>query len=107
VRGRIWNPTELLVAALTKDDLENRVAVALPWLVLAYSNVDWDWVVKQTKMHDVQNRLGFVLTLARALAERVHNTAVANRLHDVEKSLHNSVLLRELTFCHEHMPQAE
>jgi transcriptional regulator with XRE-family HTH domain len=102
-----WNPSELLLAALTKDDLESRTAEALPWLVLTYSNMDWDWVVKQTKMHDVQNRLGFVLTLARSLAERMDDIAVTNRLSAVEQSLHASVLLREDTFCHEHMPEAE
>jgi transcriptional regulator with XRE-family HTH domain len=102
-----WNPAELLVAALTKDDLESRVTEALPWLVLAYSDMDWGWVEKQTKMHDVQNRLGFVLTLARSLAERMNNTAVGNRLHEVEGRLQASLLVRELTFCHEHMQQAE
>lgn len=108
VRARAtWNPSELLVAALTKDDLESRTAEALPWLALAFSNLDWDWVVKQTKMHDAQNRLGFVLTLARSLAERMNDRAVASRIREVETELHASVLLRELTFCHEHMPQAE
>jgi transcriptional regulator with XRE-family HTH domain len=108
MRARVtWNPAELLVAALTKDDLESRTTEALPWLVLAYSNMDWDWVVKQTKMQDAQNRLGFVVTLARSLAEGLNDTAVANRLRDVEKSLLNSVLLRELTFCHEHMTVTE
>jgi transcriptional regulator with XRE-family HTH domain len=102
-----WNPAELLVAALTKDDLESRTAEALPWLVLAYSNMDWDWVIKQTKMNDIQNRLGFVVTLARSLAGRMNNTAVANRLREVEKRLHGSVLQRELTFCNERMPPAE
>lgn len=102
-----WNPAEVLLAALTKDDLESRIAEALPWLVLSYSNMDWDWVVKQAKMHDVQNRLGFVLTLARSLAERMDDMAVTNRLNAVEQSLHASVLLREVTFCHEHMPEAE
>jgi transcriptional regulator with XRE-family HTH domain len=102
-----WNPAELLVAALTKDELESRTAEALPWLARAYSNMDWEWVVMQTKLHDVQNRLGFVLTLARSVAERTNNAAVAHRLREVEKYLHASVLRRELTFCHEHMPPAE
>jgi DNA-binding XRE family transcriptional regulator len=102
-----WNPAELLVAALTKDKLESRTAEALPWLALAYSNMDWDWVVRQTKLRDVQNRLGFVLTLARSLSERMNDTAAANRLREVEKRLHASVLVRELTFCNEHMPTAE
>jgi transcriptional regulator with XRE-family HTH domain len=102
-----WNPAELLVAALTKEDLESRVAEALPWLVLAYSNMDWNWVVNQTKMFDIQNRLGFVLTLARELAERMSKTDVANQLRHVEDRLQASVLLRQTTFCHEHMSQAE
>jgi DNA-binding XRE family transcriptional regulator len=102
-----WNPAELLVAALTKGDLESRTAEALPWLALAYSNMDWDWVVRQAKLHDVQNRLGFVLTLARSLAEQKNDTAIGNRLREVEKRLHASVLLRELTFCNETMTPTE
>jgi len=102
-----WNPAELLLAALTKDDLESRTAEALPWLALAYSDMDWDWMVKQMKMHDAQNRLGFVLTLARSLAEKMKNTGVANRLLTVEKSLHGSVIVRALTFCREDMPEVE
>src|SRR6476469_1381093 len=102
-----WNPAELLVAALTKANLESRTAEALPWLGLAYSNMDWDWVVRQTKLHDVQNRLGFVLTLAGSLAERMNDTTIANRLREVEKRLHASVLLRELTFCNQNMTPAE
>ncbi|HET9285448.1 MAG TPA: hypothetical protein VFR24_26145 [Candidatus Angelobacter sp.] len=35
------------------------------------------------------------------------NTAVSRQLSNVENGLLLSVLLRELTFCHEHMPQAE
>jgi transcriptional regulator with XRE-family HTH domain len=102
-----WNPAELLVAALTKDELESRLSEALPWLVLKFSTMKWDWVVPQMKLHDSQNRLGFVLTLARLLAERVGNSAVSQQLSNLEKVLLPSVLLRELTFCHEHMPQAE
>jgi hypothetical protein len=69
--------------------------------------MDWDWVVRQANLHDVQNRLGFVLTLARSLAERISDTSVATRLRELEKRLHGSVLLRELTFCNENMPLAE
>jgi transcriptional regulator with XRE-family HTH domain len=102
-----WNPAELLVIALTKEDLESRVAEALPWLAFAYHNMNWDWVVQQIKLGDVQNRLGFVLTLAASLAERMNNATAVKNLYEIEKALRPSVLLRELTFCHEHMPQAE
>src|SRR5205085_1593423 len=32
-----WNPAELLVAALTKDNLDRRVAEGLPWLALHFN----------------------------------------------------------------------
>src|SRR5579864_6529562 len=68
-----WNPAELLVAALTKNELESRVAEGLTWLVYAFTNMDWNWVVREAKSHDVTNRLGFVVTLARKLAEQKGN----------------------------------
>jgi transcriptional regulator with XRE-family HTH domain len=102
-----WNPAELLVAALTKPDLESRVVEALPWLALAYSNMNWGGVVDQAKVYDVQNRLGFVLTLAREVAERFARTEVAAQLSAVESSLQRSVLLHQQTLCSEHMSQAE
>ncbi|HKD79559.1 MAG TPA: helix-turn-helix transcriptional regulator [Candidatus Angelobacter sp.] len=102
-----WNPAELLVAALTKDELESRLTEALPWLVLKFNAMEWSWVVLQVKMHDSQNRLGFVLTLATTLAEHMGKSAVSQQLSNVAEGLMPSVLLRELTLCHEHMPQAE
>lgn len=102
-----WNPAELLVAALTRNDLETRVAEALPWLALVHSNMDWDWVVSQAKLRDVQNRLGFLLALAREVAGRRGANAAAKKLGAVEVRLQNSVLLQKQTFCHEDMSQAE
>jgi transcriptional regulator with XRE-family HTH domain len=101
------NPAEVLLAALTKDELEARVAESLPWLVLAYSNMDWDWVVREAKVNDVTNRLGFAVTLARELGEQKQDATATERLRVVESKLHRSVLAREDTFCQEHMTQAE
>src|SRR5438552_7111706 len=73
LRPRKWkpkNPGEVLLAALAQDDLEPRLVEALPWLVLRYLPLDWAWVVCAAKVHDLQNRLGFVVSLARGLAER-------------------------------------
>src|SRR5437016_10416369 len=87
-----WNPAEVLLAALTKDELEARVAESLPWLVLEYSNLDWDWVVREAKLSDVTNRLGFAVTLARELAEQKQDALAKERLRIVESTLHRSVL---------------
>ena len=38
------------------------MAEALPWLVMTYANLDWDWLVPQVKALDLQNKAGFVLT---------------------------------------------
>ncbi len=102
-----WNPAELLVVALTKDDLEPRVAEALPWLALRYHDVDWDWVVRETKLRDAQNRLGFAVTLARELAERKQDIVAAGKLLSTENQLQRSKLAHVGTFCNERMSQAE
>jgi transcriptional regulator with XRE-family HTH domain len=102
-----WNPAELLLAVLTRDELETRVAEGLPWLAYAHSDLDWDWTVREARTHNVVNRLGFVVTLARELAGKKSDVAAAAMLREVEARLEPSVLLRTETFCREHMTQAE
>jgi hypothetical protein len=103
-----WNPAELLLAALTQDELESRVAAGLPWLAYAFNNtMDWDWLVREAKVNDVTNRLGFAVALAERVAEHKGDLATLEALHVVEARLLPSVLLREETFCHEHMTNAE
>lgn len=107
IKGKpVWNPQELLVAALTKSNLERRIVEALPWLVLTCSDMDWHWVVRECKVHDAQNRLGFVVTLARELAERKENPAFDN-LCRLEERLKNSLLAKTGTLCNENMSAAE
>lgn len=102
-----WNPAELLLAALLKDNVERRVTEALPWLALQYVDLDWGWLVRESKLHDAQNRLGFAVTLARELAEYRQNESVVQKLCAMEERLEPSVLARTQTFCHEAMSQAE
>ena len=64
------NPAELLFCALDCADLDRRVVEALPWLVFAFVNLDWDWLVINAKIRDRQNRLGFVVELAKETALR-------------------------------------
>jgi hypothetical protein len=101
------NPAEVLLAALRQDSLESRLTEALPWVVLKYPELDWDWLVERAKVHDVQNRLGFVVAMARQLAERGQNKAVSSRLLALEGKLSRSRLADEGTLCHESMTQAE
>lgn len=102
-----WNPAELLVAALTRNDLDARVAEALPWVALKFHDMNWQSAMKEAKSHDVQNRLGFAVTLAREIAEQKSDSAIAEHLRAVETSLESSRLARTDTFCHGNMTQSE
>lgn len=71
------NPTELIARTLTREHVEARLVEALPWLLVRYPNLDWEWLVGHAKQRDVQNRLGFVVTVARAggaLSRRRHGS---------------------------------
>jgi hypothetical protein len=37
----------------------------MAWLPLAYPHLNWDWLTANAKLRDRQNRLGFVVVLAR------------------------------------------
>jgi transcriptional regulator with XRE-family HTH domain len=86
------NPAEFLLTAVAQHNLEARVAEGLPWLVLRYSDMDFDWLVPRARMRNLQNRVGFSVTLAR-LASR--NDA----LQAPEGMLADSKLQKEDSFC--------
>jgi transcriptional regulator with XRE-family HTH domain len=103
----LWNPAQVLVLALAEDALDRRVAEALPWLVLSYPDMAWGWVCQEAKVRDLQNRLGFTLSLAQKLAAQQQRTKVARDLFDLEKELRRSLLAREDTFCSERITESE
>jgi hypothetical protein len=94
--GSRRNPAELLLLALSVDDLDPRLAEALPWLLLRFSGYNSDQLVERAKSLDLQNRLGFTVALARRVAES--NPAFRNRLEELERleqRLDRSRLARE------------
>jgi transcriptional regulator with XRE-family HTH domain len=96
-RGRTVNPAALLFQALSQDDLDVRVAEALPWVAMTYPGLDWAWLVREMKLKDLQNRLGFVIALARDLAERVGRAGAMRSLSVVLEQLERARLVREDT----------
>ena len=100
------NPAGVLLSAVQARHLEPRMAEALPWLVLTYADLDWNWLMPQVKALDLQNKLGFVVTLARQLAERGHAPAV-EALRAQEDMLEHSRLVREDPFGHTTITEAE
>ena len=67
--GRRRNPAEVLFNALAQNNLEPRLTEALPWVLVQYADLDWNWLVSAVKQHDLQNRLGFLTALAVQMAE--------------------------------------
>lgn len=101
------NPAELLLSALRHDDLDMRITEALPWVALTYPGMDWDWLVPRAKIHDLQNRLGFLVTLARELAQKRDDEPAEAALFAQEERLARSLLAREDTLCQASMGEAE
>ena len=100
------NPDEVLLSALAQPELEARLVEALPWVLLSYPNVDASWLVRQAKVRDLQNRLGFVVSLARQVAENKFPGRV-EQLKKLEDVLELSRLAKEDTLCRAALTPAE
>jgi len=101
------NPVEVLMEALDSDDLDSRVTEALAWLPLAYPHLNWDWLGANAKLRDRQNRLGFVVELARQAAARGGSSQLEEELATRVAKLESSRLVKEDTLCRESMTRAE
>ncbi|MHB8652601.1 MAG: helix-turn-helix domain-containing protein [Terriglobia bacterium] len=89
------NPAEVLLTALAQESLEARAAEGLPWLLLRYWEMNSKWLVDQAKRFDLQNRLGFVTSLAHELSARTPETDRTNALLNLKTLLDHSRLARE------------
>jgi len=111
------NPAEVLLNALTQADVDTRVVEGLPWLAYRYADLNWDWAVQNAKLHDLQNRLGFVATLASGLGSSglgsseesgpSNGEARSRKLREYAGVLERSRLAREDTLCHDSLTEVE
>jgi len=92
--GRTVNPATFLLTALGQRTLEARTAEGLPWVVLQYPDMPTDFLVREARVRNLQNRLGFVVTLGRRAARR-------DDLQPLEQTLADSKLEKEDSFCKE------
>ena len=89
----------MLLNALSQPNLDTRVTEALPWLAGKYADtMDWPWLVQQAKLRNLQNRLGFLLNLARGSGGS--EPAMKHALEEMDRAR----LLAEATFCWDSMP---
>jgi transcriptional regulator with XRE-family HTH domain len=92
------SPGSLLLSVLANPDVDSRVVEALPWLVRRYvDQLDLGWLVRQAKLQNLQNRLGFALQVAE-----VETTELSAAVHALERAR----LLQEATLCWDSMPAA-
>lgn len=103
------NPAEVLVTALSQNDLDSRVTEALPWVLLRYPDLDMQWLVSHAKVADVTNRLGFVVDLSRQVAEAQGGTQSPSyrKLTELSNQLRKSKLEAESTLAQESLSQEE
>jgi len=105
-RGEARNPAAVLLTALSQADLERRLVQALPWLLLRYPEMDTAWLLDRAKRLDLQNRLGFMVGLAREVRE-FRGEAVPQNLAELEAALERSRLARFGTLCQSSMSEEE
>ena len=90
------------------SNLDARVTEGLPWVLVRYPDMDWNWLVSRAKLRNVQNRLGFLVSVGREVAEKHSDSPEpGQRLAKVEKELERARLASETTLSREAMPFAE
>lgn len=101
------NPVEVLISALSTGNLEARLVEALPWLLLQFPDLEWKNLVDAAKIKDLQNRLGFLTSLACKLAEKSNDVEKAAQFKRRLEELEKSRLVKEDTLCRQNMTEAE
>jgi transcriptional regulator with XRE-family HTH domain len=96
-RSQKRHPFEVLLTGLAQKSLDARVAEALPWVVFKYAQPD-SWLVGNARRFNLQNRLGFVVSLAKRVAETRNDHVRAAELSQLESLLDESRLAKEDAF---------
>ena len=103
------NPVAVIFLALVQGDLDTRLVEALPWVLCRYAvAMDWRWLLDQVKLRNAQNRLGYLVYLAKVLSKSVADGEKRIEvLSHWELELEEARLVREDTLCRGSMPPAE
>ena len=81
-KTRKGNPVTFVLAALSQSNLEARTAEGLPRLVLEYPDMPEEYLVREARARNLQNRLGFVVTLAEVAGAKPELQVVEQKLSD-------------------------
>lgn len=102
--GLPQNPASTVLDAVMKKDLDTRLVEALPWVLRNYTDLNWEYLRDQVKLRNAQNRLGYVVHLAKSVAG---SHSAVETLSRWEQELEEARLAREGTLCREAMPARE
>jgi len=105
-RRTLANPAAVVLASLKSPDVSARVTEALPWVLVKFSGLDWDWLLAETKLANVQNRLGYLVCLARQVAEMSNDARAVGPLEAARVQLEEARLAKEDTLGR-HLTEAE
>jgi transcriptional regulator with XRE-family HTH domain len=97
----------VLLDALKTEDLDQRVTVALPWVLAHQTDLNWRKLTDEARLSNLQNRLGFLIEVTVEAAKRVHLMDAAARLEPWLHWLREARLYREDTLCKKSMTQVE
>ena len=102
------NPAEVVLNAVVEPDLDTRLVEALPWVLSTYADLNWEWLRNRVKLNNEQNRLGYLVHLAKQTARTVaqHQNTV-EVLSAWGRDLEEARLAREGTLCRDSMPERE
>jgi transcriptional regulator with XRE-family HTH domain len=104
--GQPQNPARVVLNAIGQKDLDERLVEALPWVMSKYTDLNWEYLRDQTKLRNAQNRLGYVVHLAKSVATSSDASAMRT-LSSWERDLEEARLASEGTLCRDSMPQRE
>jgi transcriptional regulator with XRE-family HTH domain len=102
------NPAAVVLEAVSSNKVDPRVMEAMPWVLVRYPELEWSWLVKNSKLKNAQNRLGFLVALSRNLLKQQPDSDAADApLAKAEVELERARLAAETTLGREGMPAAE
>ncbi len=94
-RGRAANPAAVVLAALKAPGVSARVTEALPWVLARFPNLDWNWLVAEAKLANVQNKLGYLVSVAKQVAAVRKAAPAVSALESAQVRLEEARLVKE------------
>jgi hypothetical protein len=107
--GWTRNPAEVILRVLQQEEPDSRVVEALPWVLLTFPDLDRNWLLREARTYGLNNRLGFLVSMATRVAERRGDQALVayRNLTELAKMLEESRLVAEDSFGKRLSPRQE